>query len=63
MCISRAKAVMIGPLVSANFLPVLSKKSCTTSIHSNPIPPKTELFTETEPTMYHIAEWAGDLFF
>lgn len=32
MCISRTKAAMMGPLVPANFLPVLFKNSCATSI-------------------------------
>ena len=36
MCISRTKAAMMGPLVSANFLPVLSRNS--SSIRGKVIP-------------------------
>lgn len=57
MCISRTKAVMMGPLVSANFLPVLSGNSCATSIRCTVIPflQRHLLYTETDTTVYHIA--------
>lgn len=61
MCISRTKAAMMGPLVSANFLPVLSRillPFALKSSHSS-----EDMRTETNTTTYHVAELDADFFF
>ena len=63
MCISRTKAAMMGPLVSANFLPVLSRNSCAASIRFAVIPSLRRRRLYTDTAMYHLATLAGDFFF
>lgn len=52
---------MMGPLVSANFLPVLSRillPFALKSSHSS-----EDMRTETNTTTYHVAELDADFFF
>lgn len=60
MCISRTKAAMMGPLVSANFLPVLSGSSCDASIRFTVLPLLQRPALCTDTSAHHGAEVTGD---
>lgn len=62
MCISRTKAAMMGPLVPANFLPVLFRNSCATSIflYSNTHKHMSCTQKQTQPCIIKLG-WLFDL--